>query len=53
MAVHLVEEHIATGTESEVVVLATNVYQLFEDGWLMIEHHGSVIRSQLEGKTVQ
>ena len=53
LAVHLVEEHIATGKDSEIVVLATNVYQLFDEGWLMIEHHGSVIRSQLEGRTVQ
>ena len=53
LSVHLVEEHIATGGDSEVVILATNVYQLFDEGWLMIEHHGSMIRSQLEGRTVQ
>ena len=53
IAVHVVEEHIATGQGSEVVILATNVYQQFEEGWLMIEHHGSVIQSTGETYTLQ
>lgn len=53
LAVHLVEEHIATGQGAVVVVLATNIYQQFENGWLMIEHHGSVTQSHAETHTVQ
>ncbi len=53
LAVHLVEEHIATAQGVTVVVLATNIYQQFEGGWLMIEHHGSVIQSHTETHTVQ
>ena len=53
LAIHVVEEHIVTGNDSEIVVLATNVYQNFDDGWLMIEHHGSLIQSQAEGITLQ
>jgi SnoaL-like protein len=48
LAVHFVEEHIANGDESEIVIMATNVYQRFEEGWLMIEHHSSMIEPQAE-----
>ena len=53
LAIHVVEEHIVTGNDSAVVILATNVYQNFDNGWLMIEHHGSVIQTQVEGITLQ
>lgn len=53
LAVHLVEEHIATEPGAEVVVLATNVYKRFEDGWLMIEHHASMIPAQSDKRTLQ
>lgn len=52
LAVHVVEEHIPTGHDSEVIMLATNVYQKFEEGWLMIEHHASMIQSQMEIPTL-
>jgi len=52
LAVHLVEEHIETGKQN-AVVLATNVYQKYDSGWLMVEHHGSVIHSQTEPHTLQ
>jgi ketosteroid isomerase-like protein len=53
LAVHMVEEHIATGDGTAVVILATNVFQQFEEGWLMIEHHASVIQSPIESYTLQ
>lgn len=53
LAVHLVEEHIASGQGAVVVILATNIYQQLENGWLMIEHHGSVTQSHAETHTVQ
>ena len=52
LAIHIVEEHIAHG-KSVAVVLATNVYQQFDNGWLMIEHHASVIHPQDDGRTLQ
>lgn len=52
LAVHLVVEEIATGSES-AVVLATNVYQRFESGWLMTEHHGSVVHTMSQDQTLQ
>lgn len=53
LAVHLVTEEIATGDDAYAVVLATNVYQKFVSGWLMIEHHGSVVHTRREGQTLQ
>lgn len=52
LAVHLVVEEITTGAES-AVVLATNVYQRFESGWLMTEHHGSVVSNHRQEHTLQ
>lgn len=52
LAIHLVEEHITSG-QGAAVVLASNVYQQFEQGWLMIEHHASQIPPQTETHTVQ
>ncbi|BBP05310.1 hypothetical protein TPL01_14850 [Sulfuriferula plumbiphila] len=41
--VHLVEEHltVAGNTAQQGHVLATNVYQLEDDGWRMVSHHGA------------
>lgn len=52
LAVHLVVEEIATGEES-AVVLATNVYQRYPSGWLMTEHHGSLVSNQRQSHTLQ
>ena len=53
LAVHLVAEKLAASPESEVMVLATNVYRKFAGGWLMIEHHASLVEAQQEGRTLQ
>ena len=53
LAVHLVAERLGAGTASEVMVLATNVYRRFEQGWLMIEHHASLVEARQEGGTLQ
>jgi len=47
LAVHVVEEHIASMTgspEPASIVLATNVYSLEPDGWRLREHHASMSR---------
>ena len=52
LAVHLLTEEI--GSSDEVaIVLATNVYQKFDHGWLMIEHHSSLVQSRPPKQTVQ
>ena len=53
LAVHVVEEHISTGESAFARLLATNVYRKYEKGWLMVEHHGSIIQSETEPRTVQ
>jgi hypothetical protein len=53
LAVHLVTEEISTGDAAAAVVLVTNVYQKFESGWLMIEHHGSLVQSRTQNQTLQ
>lgn len=52
LAVHLVAETIGM-EEQKAVVLATNVYQQFEHGWLMVEHHASLMQSHPHGQTLQ
>lgn len=52
LAVHLVTEEIEIDTET-VIVLATNVYQKGDSGWLMVEHHASVVETQQETHTLQ
>ncbi len=43
LAIHVLTEHIAVADESEPRhrIVATNVYQLTEDGWRMFLHHAS------------
>jgi ketosteroid isomerase-like protein len=53
LAVHLVTEEISTASEAVAIVLATNVYQKQECGWLMIEHHASVVQARTQGQTLQ
>jgi ketosteroid isomerase-like protein len=47
--IHLVEENISVPGTSYVAppVLATNVYQRLNGGWLMVLHHGSVAPAAL------
>jgi len=52
LAVHLVSENI--GLQSDyAVVLATNVYKLHDHGWLMIEHHASLVNQQHQAQSLQ
>jgi ketosteroid isomerase-like protein len=47
LAVHIVEEHISSvtdSTDSTSVVLATNVYCLETNGWRLLQHHASIPR---------
>ena len=53
MAFHLVAEKIALQNGNSVLVLATNIYKLFGQGWLMIEHHASLVQSDSSGQTLQ
>ena len=53
LAVHLVAEQLSSGDENAALVLATNVYQRLSGGWLMIEHHASLVEARLEGHTLQ
>lgn len=53
LAVHVMQEHIATGEKTTALLLATNVYRKYADGWLMVEHHGSMVQSQQVAHTVQ
>lgn len=53
LAVHLVAEQLPTSPGSEVTVLATNVYRKFAEGWLMVEHHASVVEARQDGGTLQ
>tara|TARA_R110002096_G_scaffold99_2_gene407 strand:- start:44 stop:454 length:411 start_codon:yes stop_codon:yes gene_type:complete len=53
LAIHVVEEQFVVGNDATVIILATNVYQKFEAGWLMIEHHGSTVPTELEKRTMQ
>lgn len=53
LAVHLVEEVIATGENAYVSVLATNVYRKYEHGWFMVGHHSAVVQAATESHTLQ
>ena len=53
LAVHVVTEELMDGSQVMGVVLATNIYQKFESGWLMIEHHASLVQQQHQGETLQ
>ncbi len=53
LAVHVVAEEISSAGQTATVVLATNVYQKFAQGWRMVEHHASLVQSGREGHTLQ
>ena len=46
------EEMLGSGTVT-AIVLATNVYRKFDTGWLMIEHHASLIQNRGQGQRLQ
>lgn len=53
LAVHVVvEEMLSSGTVA-AVVLATNVCRKFDGGWLMIEHHASLVQNRGKSQTLQ
>ena len=53
LMVSLVVEGIATDGGDDALVLATNVYQKYASGWLMVEHHGSLVQSRSQKQTLQ
>ena len=53
MAVHIVAEEMMSKGSVMAVVISTNVYQKFDQGWLMIEHHASLVQQAHQGETVQ
>ena len=53
LAVSLVVEEVSTDGGDNALVLATNVYQKFDDGWRMVEHHGSLVQSRPQKQTLQ
>lgn len=53
LAVHVVTEHIGDKSGQNARLLATNVYQKFDQGWLMIEHHASIIQTGADQHTLQ
>lgn len=53
IAVSIVTEEISTDGGDTALVLATNVYQKFEHGWQMVEHHGSLAQSRPQTRTLQ
>ena len=53
LAVHVVAEEVLGSGMATAVVLATNVYRKFDTGWLMIEHHASLVQNISKGHTLQ
>jgi tRNA G37 N-methylase TrmD len=53
LAVYVVAEEMLSSGEVTAVVLATNVYRKFDGGWLMIEHHASLVQNRANGQTLQ
>lgn len=53
LAVHLVTEEILDNNVILATVIATNVYQKFEHGWLMTGHHGSLVQTKTSNETIQ
>ena len=53
LAVYIVAEEMLSSGQVAAVVLATNVYRKFDSGWLMIEHHASLVQNQSNGQTLQ
>ena len=53
LAVHVVAEQLNGPDNDAVVVLATNVYRRFEHGWLMVEHHASLLEQPERSGSLQ
>ena len=53
LAVFVAAEEILSSDSVSAVVLATNVYKKFDGGWLMIEHHASLVQNRRQGQTLQ
>jgi len=53
LAVFVVAEEIPSSGTVTAVVLATNVYRKFDCGWLMIEHHASLVQNRNQGQRLQ
>ena len=53
LAVYVVAEEVLSSGQVAAVVLATNVYRKFDGGWLMVEHHASLVQNQPNGQTLQ
>jgi ketosteroid isomerase-like protein len=53
LAVYVVAEEMLSSGEVTAVVLATNVFHKFDNGWLMTEHHASLVQNRADGRTLQ
>jgi ketosteroid isomerase-like protein len=53
LAVHVVAEEILSSGKVAAVVLATNIYRKFDNGWLIVEHHASLVQSRSDDRTLQ
>ena len=53
LAVHMVAEEMLTANRVNAVVLATNVYRKYQQSWLMVGHHASLVQASSAGQTLQ
>ena len=53
MAVYVVAEEMLNSGQVVAVVLATNIYRKTDCGWLMVEHHASLVQNLPAGQTLQ
>jgi len=51
--VHVVVEEMFNNNRVAAIVVATNIYKKYLHGWLLTEHHGSVVNSERKGQTLQ
>ena len=49
----MIVEDMFSGAAIIAIVLAMNVYKKFSNGWLMNEHHASLIQNQSRSQTLQ
>lgn len=53
LAVHVVIEDIASGPGASARILATNVFRRYAQGWLLVEHHASVVAERPPALSLQ
>lgn len=55
LAIHILQEHISVPGENveRPPMIATNIYQLTQDGWRMILHHASPVAVQNQAERPQ